>query len=52
MRYILRFRDSKTVIDIFNNLSEAKKAMELNIIEDATIGIYEEDFYEIVEDNN
>lgn len=48
-KYIIQDREAGNIIDAFDTLEEAKAELNLYELSDKADGIYEEDFYEIVE---
>ena len=48
MEYIIREREAGNIIDVFDTLEEAKKALKNYEEQDKAEGTYTEDFYEIV----
>lgn len=50
MKYIIRDREAGNIIDRFNTLAEAEAELRAYEEADKKDGIFEEDFYEIVEE--
>lgn len=51
-KYVIQDREAGNKIEWFETLEEAEKCLKEYEEEDKKDGIYEEDFYEIVEDLN
>ena len=49
VKYIIRDREAGNTIDRFNTLEEAKAALSQYEASDKEDGIYQKDFYEIIE---